>query len=167
MKLSVRGKSKNLSLAETRFAIKFYIDKLFANDQDIIPELELQISYVTMKDKGCCNVDDDVDIDPREFELEICYNLSKRQTLRTLAHECVHVYQFATNQLQDCTANRIVWNKVSIDMDSVDYWDLPSEIDAFGREEGLYVRYCEHVAEHGLKFLKPKAKKELDETSDT
>ena len=30
-------------------------------------------------------------------------------------------------------------------MDKIDYWDYPWEIEAFGRQLGLFVRFCNDI----------------------
>ena len=60
--------------------------------------------------------------------------------LETLAHEMVHVKQYARRELKprvDC------WMGKTYNPKKVSYWDLPWEIEAHGRETGLFVRYCE------------------------
>lgn len=156
MHLSVKGKSKSLTLSETRFATRFFINLLFKDSPDIVPELEIDVYFQRMVDKGACNVEDDRDHDPRYFSFDVDNRLSRRQSLRTIAHEAVHAWQFATNQLKYKNDKRIVWKRKAIDTELVEYWDLPSEIDAFGREEGLYIRYLNHLTQHKIKFAKKK-----------
>ena len=53
-----------------------------------------------------------------------------RDFITTVAHEMVHVKQYVKGEL------------VNIEED-IDYWDRPSEIEAHGREVGLFIRWCE------------------------
>ena len=80
---------------------------------------------------------------PRLFELEIHKKLPLRKVLETVAHEMVHVKQYARGELY--FSNRVAKNRwqgkwIS---DRVDYWDQPWEIEAHGRECGLFVRWAE------------------------
>ena len=67
--------------------------------------------------------------------------------MQTLAHEMVHVKQFARNELYETSAKqgsrwRGEW--FSPRQKCVkDYWDQPWEIEAHGRECGLFVRWAE------------------------
>lgn len=71
--------------------------------------------------------------------------------LKTLAHEMVHVKQYA---LRELTKNLVVSRGGKVSMVSYwkgekykakrkedEYWDCPWEIEAYGREEGLYRRF--------------------------
>ena len=51
--------------------------------------------------------------------------------LMTIAHELVHVKQYEIGKLTQT-------NEADID-----YWDRPSEIEAHGREVGLFIRWAE------------------------
>jgi hypothetical protein len=58
----------------------------------------------------------------------------------------VHVKQYAKGELKDyLRVNKCKWKGKIIDSDAVDYWDHPWEIEAHGREKGLYVKYLESL----------------------
>jgi hypothetical protein len=76
----------------------------------------------------------------REFELEIDRTQSLRKLLETVAHEMVHVKQFARRELHP---SNDTWYGKTYNPKKVSYWDLPWEIEAHGREVGLFVRWCE------------------------
>ena len=76
----------------------------------------------------------------REFELEIDKKQPMRRMLETIAHEMVHVKQFARRELHPSTDK---WYGKTYNPKKVSYWDLPWEIEAHGREVGLFVRWCE------------------------
>tara|TARA_B100000941_G_scaffold209640_1_gene153426 strand:+ start:533 stop:1015 length:483 start_codon:yes stop_codon:yes gene_type:complete len=86
-------------------------------------------------------------LNPRSFELEINKHKRLRRVLETVAHEMVHVKQFARNELYEPSAKqgsrwRGEW--FSPRQKCVkDYWDQPWEIEAHGRECGLFVRWAE------------------------
>jgi len=94
---------------------------------------------------GYCLADDDESrVDrPRAFELEIEKNMPLRRVLETICHEMVHVKQYARGELYE--GSRIPkhrWQGKWLDKDP-DYWDQPWEIEAHGREAGLFIRWCE------------------------
>lgn len=109
--------------------VNYCIDKL-------MPRLDgkLEITVRIKKNLGtlgnCMFLDDD--IHPREFEIEVSSKQCLRQLLTTVAHEMVHVKQYARNEI----------NHKSVKEDT-DYFDLPWEIEAHGREMGLFIRWCE------------------------
>jgi len=79
----------------------------------------------------------------RYFTIELKKNLSVRDTLTYLAHECVHLKQFALGELKDGTVYALTtrWKGREINEQQVDYWDQPWEIEAYGREKGLYSNF--------------------------
>ena len=76
----------------------------------------------------------------REFEIEVDRTQSLRKLLETVAHEMVHVKQYARRELHPSTNT---WCGKTYNPKNVSYWDLPWEIEAHGREVGLFVRWCE------------------------
>lgn len=76
----------------------------------------------------------------RTFEIEIDRKLTLRKLLETLAHEMVHVKQYARRELHPVHQT---WCGKTYNPKKVSYWDLPWEIEAHGREVGLFVRWAE------------------------
>jgi hypothetical protein len=90
-------------------------------------------------DEGSCIVIDcDGSNNPRHFELELANKTNKKTLLYNLAHEIVHVKQFALRELNECQTK---WCGKYYNDKKINYWDLPWEIDAYGRERGLYSRF--------------------------
>lgn len=75
----------------------------------------------------------------REFEIEIHNKLPLRKLLTTVAHEMVHVKQYARKELK----NDYDWQGRTYSPKKCNYWDQPWEIEAHGRECGLFVRWAE------------------------
>ena len=94
---------------------------------------------------------------PREFTIELDSSCVIRNILITLAHEMVHVKQWAKDEMYEYMPKGKTeeeWLKSpkiarfkseKFNMDEVDYWDQPWEIEAYGRQLGLFVRFCEDV----------------------
>lgn len=76
----------------------------------------------------------------RDFEIEIDSTQKLRPLLETLAHEMVHVKQFARRELHPATDT---WYGKTYNPKKISYWDLPWEIEAHGRECGLFIRWAE------------------------
>lgn len=74
----------------------------------------------------------------REFEIQIRKNKSKRYMMMTLAHEFVHLKQYAMGELDE---GMNVWKGKRVSPNT-DYWDTPWEIEAHGREYGLWSRFA-------------------------
>lgn len=83
----------------------------------------------------CLELDDN-----RTFEIEADRKLSMRNLLETIAHEIVHVKQYARRELHPV---HNTWCGKTYNPEKVSYWDLPWEIEAHGRETGLFIRWCE------------------------
>ena len=84
---------------------------------------------------------------PREFDVDININQKQRRLLETVAHEMVHVKQFARGELYESVAQgRHRWQGEWLSNRSksvMDYYDQPWEIEAHGREVGLFIRWAE------------------------
>ena len=76
----------------------------------------------------------------REFELEVDKTQPMRKLLETVAHEMVHVKQYARREMNPHSDN---WLGKTYNPKKVSYWDLPWEIEAHGREVGLFIRWAE------------------------
>lgn len=85
----------------------------------------------------------DKNVFPKVFDIKLCRSIKNlRKIIQTLAHEMVHVKQFAKGEIYDHKFQRTFkWGDQIYDVDTHDYWDLPWEIEAFGREVGLFVRF--------------------------
>lgn len=78
---------------------------------------------------------------PREFDIEVNRSLRLKTLLSTVAHEMVHVKQFARGELyQSSLTAKHRWQGKWINKNP-NYWDLPWEIEANGREDGLFARW--------------------------
>lgn len=81
--------------------------------------------------------------DNRIYEIEIDSTQRLRRMLETVAHEMVHVKQYARREMNDVTIDKHYKWKDSLVPENTNYWDLPWEIEAHGRECGLFVRWAE------------------------
>ena len=75
----------------------------------------------------------------REFLIELHPYISGVEILKTLAHEFVHIKQYVEGDLND---SQTEWQGEAIDSDSMDYYSLPFEIEAFGLEVGLFTNFA-------------------------
>ena len=75
----------------------------------------------------------------REFLIELHPYISGKEILKALAHEFVHVKQYVYGELNE---EQTVWQGESFDSDAVDYYELPWEIEAHGREAGLFTSFA-------------------------
>jgi len=93
----------------------------------IMPNIEISFKRMT----NDLNYGYACQLEGNDYEIDVKRTLDMRTMLTTLAHELIHVKQYARGELtQDNEAG-------------IDYWDRPSEIEAHGRETGLFIRWCE------------------------
>ena len=65
----------------------------------------------------------------------------RHEILKTLGHELVHVKQYVTGELT-WRAKGLYYKGIQYDPENlIDYFDLPYEIEAYGRERGLLVAF--------------------------
>ena len=129
-------------------AAHFYADKL-GLDKKLQDKIELEILVRKGSDRGACYTNCSPKRVPTYFTIELNPD-DDISILQTLAHEMVHLKQFATGELRLMSkCNKLkdkTWKKSSNEMD--DYYDSPWEIEAFGREEGLFLRFAvEHCSD--------------------
>jgi hypothetical protein len=146
MYLSTKGKPKKVPLKLCKDAIKWYGRKLLT--ERIYNEIEILLEFdpTLTKDNlyGCVDWNDSSS-KSRDFTISMDPNLGKRNMLIVLAHEMVHVKQYAKGELKDFVyGTRVKFKGSIIDDNKVDYWDQPWEIEAHGREKGLYLKFLQY-----------------------
>ena len=105
--------------------IEFCIKTLMPRMQTL--EITVKLCTPEAKAMGYC-----LELDTkREFEIKADCKLKLRKLLETIAHEMVHVKQYELGELTQTNE------------EGMDYWDKPSEIEATGREPGLFIRWAE------------------------
>ena len=145
MIIHVKGSNKAVrKLVE--IAAWYYAEKLMG--KRTIANLEININLrKDLMDKdnseGTAIWEDD-NIRPKEFLIELDVGVKTRNLLITLAHEMVHVKQWAKNEMYEYyKLDEVRFNKTKFNMAEIDYWDYPWEIEAYGKQLGLFVRFCE------------------------
>ena len=89
---------------------------------------------------------DDDGVRPREFTIELDSTVKIRNLLITLAHEMVHIKQWAKGEMYEYVKSPMVrFHKTKFELDDTNYWEYPWEIEAFGRQLGLFIMFCEDV----------------------
>jgi hypothetical protein len=118
--ITVIGGTKN----QRRYAES--IAMFVCNKFDISPNIEISFRRMTNDANYgyACHLEDD------DYEVEIKRSLPMREMLTTLAHELVHVKQYVKGEMPESIS-------------AGDYWDRAHEIEAHGRELGLFIRWCE------------------------
>ena len=151
MQLTIKGFGKKKT-AELEEACQFFADQLM--DPRMVRNLIIDIErYKNLDVCGECINEDDTR-NPRWFTINLRDGKDDEDIVKTLAHEMIHVRQHAKNQLK---SGVMVATKGSIAMRSKwmgkvwkpgrnedPYFDSPWEVEAYGREVGLYHKWVEH-----------------------
>lgn len=134
MHLIVEGKGK-LKEKEVYEAIEIMMKIM--NAHRLLKRMDIKVRFKKMRVHAQCE-----EIEPRVFEIDISNTLNKLDSLLALAHELVHVKQFARKEL-NMKGPKIVYRGNVYDPKRIHYYDMPHEIEAHGRELGLVERYSE------------------------
>ena len=141
MVITFKGKSKKTSEKLCRKAIEFYAKKLI--HPRTIKNLDIKIKfkpYKKVEADGWCEWVDQSNR-PKMYTITVDNSLSRKKTLLALAHEMVHVKQYASGEMKDMAkTNTVKWRNETFPRDGV-YWEHPWEIEAYGRELGLYMMF--------------------------
>lgn len=152
MEVLVKGKKNSkLSSEEIYFATKYFSQLLMSKRLMKALVVEVNFTKDISTDGNSVWVDDNHR--PREFEININSKMGTRKQLITLAHEIVHVKQYAKGELKSLLRTSTErWHGKYIQTDELNYFDRPWEIEAFGREYGMYARYMQWKKVNKLKF---------------
>ena len=123
--------------------VEFCVKKMMPRMQNL--EFNINIKSFGKDDSwGYCIPSDCADQHrPREFDIEINSQAKLRRMLETVAHEMVHAKQFARGELyESLRTNKHRWQGKWLSKEP-GYWDQPWEIEAHGRECGLFIQWAE------------------------
>ena len=149
MKLILRAKGVTLTPKERKIlkmATHFYASRLMSDRLSNTLEISINVIkdfYVKNKILGEAFPKDDVLGIPsnKQFVINLEWNnkLGKR-VLQCLAHEMVHVKQYAKGELKfHERGNLVTFQREQYQGD--EYWESLWEIEAYGREVGLYQKF--------------------------
>lgn len=145
MYLKTIGKPAKVPIKLCKQAVRWYAkhllgERLYHNVEVIIDFTEKDMATTLF---GYCDWNDTNDR-ARDFTITINPKLGKRNMLLVLAHEMVHVKQYAKGEMKDyIRMNKVKWKGKVYNEDEIDYWEHPWEIDAHGREKGLYYKFLD------------------------
>jgi hypothetical protein len=147
MHLSTSGKPSRLPIRLCKQASRFYAKSLVS--ENLYHKLTIKLVFERFNPKvneyAYCESESD-HYRSKNFIITLNKNLSKRQMLLAIAHEMVHVKQYAKGELKDyLRVNKSKWKGEVIDPQEVDYWDQPWEIEAHGKEKNLYYEFINSI----------------------
>lgn len=145
MKISVTGGCKtqrNYVESLARFAADTLMSKRLQKNLDV--EIQLVANLMKKEQVYGDSCWEDNNWRPREFTVRADSKLRLRRLLETIAHEMVHVKQFAKGEMVDMArADKIRWCGKMFEENDENYYDYPWEVEAHGRELGLFIRWAQ------------------------
>tara|TARA_R110000772_G_scaffold133429_2_gene241898 strand:+ start:5000 stop:5443 length:444 start_codon:yes stop_codon:yes gene_type:complete len=105
---------------------------------------------VEMKDlghaDGYCGWEDS-NINPRSFTIELDKKLAGSELIKTIAHEMVHLKQFAKGELKERfkPTYRHIWHGDIVDVGLDNFYEVPWEVEAREMEEDLFLLFESRV----------------------
>tara|TARA_B100000212_G_scaffold271705_1_gene211107 strand:+ start:1058 stop:1546 length:489 start_codon:yes stop_codon:yes gene_type:complete len=144
MQIEISGGTKKLR-EQVKSVAEFSAGLLMSKRLQNALYLDIELTKQLLDSEG--NLGDviynDTNHRPRDFSIRIDTSVPKRRILESVCHEMVHVKQFATGEwveLDRTKTNRWQGSEVN---PLPNYWDRPWEVEAHGRECGLFVRWAE------------------------
>lgn len=143
MVLTIKGCKNPLLKDKVVMASYFYARELLSTQ--MIKHIVVNIEFrTTIKDLGNCMIAEFNDWNKaRVFDIQLKRHKTDESTLRTLAHEFVHLKQFAKGELND---ENTKW-KGQLICEETPYSDLPWEVEASSLEPILFGLFEQHLEE--------------------
>ena len=137
MKVSVRGQNNVLSKSEIRYLVSFFGNILLGKRLWNNIYVEVYNDQYQSHEMGFCNPIDFDERSPRDFEICINRTMSKIEQITTIAHEMVHVKQFALNEFKVFDNHEYKWRGKKVRHPRKRHRDLPWEKEAIASEPWL------------------------------
>jgi hypothetical protein len=139
--ITIKGRNDNLSKDEATRAIDVYGKHLLGR---MYKHIDLEVEFISMRGLwGRCGIIAVHNSKYRDFGIELNSRLCKKNQLLTLAHEMVHIKQFARDEFDDLGNDKFWWkNKI---VSNIEYAKQPWEKEAFSKEKELYSLYLNSI----------------------
>ena len=146
MLLHINGSTKKVRKIVEQ-AAWYYAEKLMGKRLMAGLEININLKKDLLTEEGHegTAIWDDDGYRPKEFTINLDTTVNFRNLLINLAHEMVHVKQWAKDEMYEYmnTMGMVRFKGERIHLEETDYWDYPWEIEAYGRQLGLFIRFCE------------------------
>jgi hypothetical protein len=144
MYLSIEGGTKKQRELIESFAV-FAAYKLMSDKLADSIEVDIEITPKLFKEDG--NIGDviweDKNHRPKQYCMRVDNSVKLRRVLETVAHEMTHISQFASGRWIEMYKSKQTKWEGKLLKKVPDYWDRPWEIEAHGREVGLFIQWVE------------------------
>ena len=147
MLVHIKGSTKRIR-KDIELATWYYAEKLMGKRLMSGLEINIDLKKELLTEEGHegTAIWEDDGYRPKEFTIALDTTVNHRNLLINLAHEMVHVKQWAKNEMYEYMEPHMVRFKgEKIHLNEVDYWDYPWVIEAYGRQLGLFIRFCENT----------------------
>ena len=148
MLLHINGSTKKVR-KDIELASWYYAEKLMGKRLMAGLEININLKKDLLTEEGHegTAIWDDDGYRPKEFTINLDTTVNFRNLLINLAHEMVHVKQWAKDEMYEYmnTMGMVRFKGERIHLEETDYWDYPWEIEAYGRQLGLFIRFCENT----------------------
>ena len=148
MLLHINGSTKKVR-KDIELASWYYAEKLMGKRLMAGLEININLKKDLLTEEGHegTAIWDDDGYRPKEFTINLDTTVNFRNLLINLAHEMVHVKQWAKDEMYEYTNTMglVRFKGEKIHLELTDYWDYPWEIEAYGKQLGLFVRFCEYM----------------------
>ena len=146
MLLHINGSTKKVR-KDIELASWYYAEKLMGKRLMAGLEININLKKDLLTEEGHegTAIWDDDGYRPKEFTINLDTTVNFRNLLINLAHEMVHVKQWAKDEMYEYmnTMGMVRFKGERFHLEETDFWDYPWEIEAYGRQLGLFIRFCE------------------------
>lgn len=152
MYISFASETRRISNHEVRVLLEFLGNKLLGRlaktvNVTVNYEIDDRTSHGLIEaipENGRC----------RDFEIYLNTKFGREELIKTICHEMVHVKQYARGELKSQNSKTSMWRGENVSLNDMEYYEYPWEIEAYGREVGLYRMYLRHLHENDMRFDK-------------
>ena len=160
MLLHIKGSTKRIR-KDIELAAWYYAEKLMGKRLMSGLEITIDLKKDLLNEEGHegTAIWEDDGYRPKEFTIGLDTTVNHRNLLINLAHEMVHVKQWAKDEMYEYMniAGMVRFKGEKVHMEITDYWDYPWEIEAYGRQLGLFIRFCENTRRTKCDAMKEEA----------
>jgi len=158
MDVFIDGENPAMSDEETEIAVTWFAQRLLG--KRLARNVSIDVQFEDDMDAyGYAANMDETERNPRIFELQINSKIPRKRQLEVMAHEMVHIKQMARNELRMKAGVKIfhdgtivrhdvgIWMGKEYLVNDDTYYELPWEIEAYGREIGLVRNFDKFLKE--------------------
>jgi hypothetical protein len=153
LRIRIYGTPNNVSRREVCKALRYYAEYLMSDG--LLETLTIRLDFRRLRGFKADLAWTDRRERPKRFRMNVHENLSREKVLESLAHEMVHVKQYATGQMMEYAtdAEFVRWENEAWESDVDDtgdvcsdekYWFSPWELEARSLERGLFKTFELH-----------------------